>query len=204
MDKNKITKFPKKHPIIFHLLLILVTFLVILYAVLFGVDSFTGHGIYATVPNVKGMTLQEAVSVLEKSDFKWEIADSTYSDSHKPGSIIEQEPKAESNVKPLRTVYLIINATSPRMVTMPKIVDMSYRQGMAMLQGVGFKNIKVETVYSPYKELILDVKVNGRSVESGARFPVDSQVEIHIGNGFEEALPDSLTENADSLLMLME
>lgn len=192
IDKESIKRFPKKHPILFHLLLIVIAFLIIVNVTLFAIDSFTGHGIYAVVPDVKGKTLNEAVVELEKSGFKWEIADSAYSNTYAPGVILDQEPKAESRIKPLRTIYLIRNAVLPREVALPMVVDMSYRQGMAMLQGLGFNEINVKTVSSPYKDLILEIKANGKTVKNGTRVPLNTKIEMSIGSGVEEIIEDSI------------
>ncbi len=192
IDKESIKRFPKKHPIIFHLLLIVIAFLIIVNVTLFAIDSFTGHGIYAVVPDVKGKTLNEAVVELEKSGFKWEIADSAYSNTYAPGVILDQEPKAESRIKPLRTIYLIRNAVLPREVALPMVVDMSYRQGMAMLQGLGFNEINVKTVSSPYKDLILEIKANGKTVKNGTRVPLNTKIEMSIGSGVEEIIEDTI------------
>lgn len=203
MDKKNITGFPKKHPILFHLLLIAITLFVVLYGVLFAIDSFTGHGVYVVVPDVKGKVLTEAVDELAAVGFKYEVTDSAYNDKCPPGTVIDQEPKAASKVKPSRTVYLTMNATSPRLVTVPSVIDMSCRQGMAMLLGLGFKNVKVDTVYSPYKDLILSVKANGNIVNSGSKLPLTAAIEISIGNGMEEVLPDSIADEfADSVAAL--
>lgn len=192
INKERVKAFPRRHPILFNMLLIIVAFLVILYATLFAIDSFTGHGIYETVPNVKGKSLKEAIAELQKYGFKWEVTDSAYSDVYKPGAVMEQEPKANSKVKPLRTIYLSVNATNPRMVTVPMIVDMSCRQGKSMLEGLGFKNVKIETVYSPYKDLILDVKSGDKSVKSVTKLPLNVDITIFIGNGMEEVIPDTM------------
>lgn len=192
IDKESIKRFPKKHPILFHLLLIVIAFLIIVNVTLFAIDSFTGHGIYAVVPDVKGKTLNEAVVELEKSGFKWEIADSAYSNTYAPGVILDQEPKAESRIKPLRTIYLIRNAVLPREVALPMVVDMSYRQGMAMLQGLGFNEINVKTVSSPYKDLILEIKANGKTVKNGTRVPLNTKIEMSIGSGIEEIIEDTI------------
>lgn len=199
MNKDNLKGFAKNHPILFHLLLIVVTFLVLAYATLAMIDVFTGHGEFKTMPNVKGLQLEEAMKVLGKSGFKCEVTDSAYSDTYKPGAIIEQEPKANAKVKPLRTVYLTMNAKYPRVVMLPQIVDMSYRQGISMLEGMGFKDVKVVTVSSPYKELILGVKVNGAEMEAGTRLPLSSKIEITIGNGLEEAESDSVMDVMDEL-----
>lgn len=205
MADLKIKNFIAKHPILFNLLLIMVTFFVLMYGVLMAIDSFTGHGIYTVVPNVEGVSLNEARSTLEAVGFKCEVSDSTYSNNHAPGTVVVQEPKADSKIKPNRTVYLTMNAVSPRMVTLPSIVDMSCRQGLAMLNGLGLKNIKVDTVYSPYKELILAVKVNGKDANPGMRLPLNSRISVFIGNGFGNELPDSVeTENIEDESLVIE
>lgn len=192
MNNGKFKQFIVKHPIIFNLLLIIITFFVLMYGVLFLIDSFTGHGVYSVVPDVKGLSLVEATKQIESAGFKCEIADSTYSDTFAPGMVVDQEPKAESKIKPLRTVYLTMNAVSPKVITVPSIVDMSCRQGIAVLNGIGLKDITVDTVYSPYKDLILSVRANGKEVTPGVRLPQTSKITISIGNGLGEVLPDSI------------
>lgn len=205
MDKkNAIKSFPKKHPILFHLLLIMVVFFVLLYATLCVIDSFTGHGEYVNVPNVKGLALEDAVQKLSEAGFKWEVTDSAYNETYKPGAVIDQEPKEDSRVKPLRTIYITMNAKSPREVVLPYIVDMSYRQGTALLEGLGFKKIEVEEVYSPYKDLILEVKVNGKPMTAGMRLPVTARIEMKVGNGAGEELPDSIEAEFDDSIALFE
>lgn len=192
MADGKIKRIIVKHPILFNLLLIMFTFFVLMYGVLFAIDSFTGHGVYTVVPNVEGESLLKATMELEAAGFKCEVSDSTYSDKHAPGVVVDQEPKAGSKIKPNRTIYLTMNAVMPRMITMPTIVDMSCRQGIAVLNGLGLKDINVDTVYSPYKELILSVRVNGKEVTPGMRLPLTSRISISIGNGVEATLPDSI------------
>ncbi len=192
MSKFNLKKNISKHPILFNLLLIAVTFFVLMYVVLLAIDSFTEHGVYSVVPDVKGTTLTEASKKIEECGFKCEVTDSTYSDTLAPGMIVDQEPKADSKIKPLRTIYLTINAISPRKVTVPSIVDMSCRQGLAILNGLGLKNVSVDTVYSPYKELILSVKTDGKDIIPGSRLPLNSKIVVSIGNGIGEMLPDSI------------
>lgn len=184
--------FSKRHPIIFNAVMIITVGFVIGYIALFAIDIFTGHGEYKTVPDVKNLPLREAIQKLEEAGFKWEISDSTYNDAYKPGVIIEQDPKANTNVKALRTIYLTMNAMYPRLVTLPSLSELSYRQGRSMLEGMGFKNIIVDTVASPYKELILSVTANGKAVEAGTRLPLSAQIRLTIGDGSEEEMSDSL------------
>lgn len=199
MDKKKIIGFPKNHPILFNLLLIVVAFLVLVNIVLFAIDGFTGHGEYVVVPELKGKTLNAAELEIRENGFKCEIADSTYNNSYEPGAVVDQEPKSNSKVKANRTIYLTINAVMPRKVAFPKVLDMSSRQGRAVLEGLGFKNIRIDTVASPYKELIVGVSADGKEVIPGERLPLTVPVVLSIGSGGMEVVADSLA--TDSLMM---
>lgn len=201
LTKEIIKNFPQKHPILFHIMLISITFCVVVYGVLLVIDSFTRHGEYEVVPQVEGVSLQKAIEQLENKGLRWEITDSAYSDVLEPGAVLAQEPVANSKVKPHRVVYLTVNATSPRMVGVPNVIDMSMRQGKAILEGLGFKNIAVVSVSSPYKELILDVKANGKSVKKGLQLPLSAQLELSVGSGVEEILVDSIEAESQDLLL---
>lgn len=196
MDKKKIKDFPKKYPILFHLMLIIISFIIIMYGVLFAVDSFTGHGEYVIVPELKGKSLGEAELITRDLGFKCEVTDSTYNDSFERGAVVDQEPKANSKVKPRRTIYLTTNAIMPRKVAFPQVLDMSCRQGRAVLEGLGFKNIKIDTVSSPYKELIVGVKVEGKDAVPGERLVLASSIVLSIGNGLQDVQTDSLMNDS--------
>ena len=73
-----------------------------------------------------------------------------------------------------------------------------------MLKGLGFKKIEVEEVYSPYKDLILEVKVNGKPMTAGMRLPVTARIEMKVGNGAGEELPDSIEAEFDDSIALFE
>ena len=199
MNKRKLLGFPKRYPILFNLMLIVISFLVLVYVVLLSIDAFTDHGEYVVVPDLKGKSLNEAELDVRDVGFKCEITDSTYNDNFDRGAIVDQEPKTNSKVKANRTIYLTINAFMPRKVSFPRVIDMSCRQGRAVLEGLGFKNIKVDTVSSPYKELIIDVKVDGRTVMPGERLPLLTPINLSVGSGGEDVKAD--TVGVDSLFV---
>ncbi len=183
----------KKSPILVHFIIILLTAFVAIYITLALIDIFTEHGEYKVVPNVKNMPLNKAVSILEKDGFKWEISDSIYTDARKPGDVVEQNPKADAKVKSSRTIYISINALSPRMITFPNILDISERQAQALLIGQGFKNIRIESVQSPFKGLVMGAKINGLPIAAGKTIPASSTITVVVGNGEE------MNESTDSL-----
>ncbi len=117
-----------------------------LVAVVLGVLIFQGLGIYTRhgssieVPDVVSMPADEATKTLEKFGFKVEIVDSLYDlpvnlkDKNIDfGDVIMQNPKANEKVKKGRRFYLMIRTSTPPMVEMPNLVDLSLRQAVSIL-----------------------------------------------------------------------
>lgn len=166
----------------------------ILFAVLLGVGllagvyfwlrSYTQHGVEVEVTDVRGMVVAEAQPLLAAQELQLVVIDSTYTDKVPFGTIVDQDPKPFSHAKHGRAVYVTINATTKRKVPMPNLQDMSYRQAETTLRGLG---LNVDTVYdykpSEYRDLVLDVKVNGVSVKPGTKLPVGTRVRLVVGKG---------------------
>lgn len=150
---------------------------------LFMTNILTRHGKNEIVPDVKGIELNEAIAMLERHNLKVEIIDSTYVKGKPLGTVLEQNPIPESKVKPKRTVYLIINSTAVRKLPAPNLQDLSLRQGEAMLESMGMKVAKIEYAPSEYRDLILEVKYQGRKLEPGTKIPEGSALVIVAGNG---------------------
>ena len=201
MDNKNNNKqgFARKHPILINLVAICITFIVICIIAMIGLSIFTEHGKYKNVPDVRRLPVRDAVMRIENAGFKCEITDSTYNDSYPLGSVIEQDPKANAQAKSVRTVYLSVNASSPRLVALPGLNDQSVRQCESTLLGLGFKNISINRIQSPYKDLILDVQADGKRVTSGSKLPLSARITLIVGDGNEVILsPDSIDNSAMS------
>lgn len=189
--------FVKRHPILFNLILMGIAACAIVWVAMLYLDVWTEHGKYVDVPQVKGLPYNEAVSKLDALGFNVELSDSVYDGATKPGTVLEQSPRVNARVKPNRTIYLTINAFSPKMVTVPNLSDMSLRQAQSILQGLGIRSVKVNTVLSEYKDLVLGAKFNGVTLHAGARIPTSATVTLDVGDGYVSA-DDSLA--VDSVL----
>lgn len=184
----------RKFPILFNLLIIIiVAFLGIVIANL-SLAIFTKHGEYNVVPSVEKFSYSDAIDRLHEDGFKVEISDSVFRDDVKPGFVVEQNPKADSKVKPGRVVYLIINAVNPKQVTINNIEGISLRQGKAVLEGLGFKDKNIKVVYrlGKYENLIQSVRVDGKKVRPGQRVPINSMIVLEVSDGRVDRLTDSL------------
>lgn len=183
---KQIATFFRNHPIIANLIYIIVTACIILWLTLIWLDAWTGHGDYREVPNVKGLTYDKALLLLEENDLQAVLSDSIFSNDVVPGQIVDQVPNSGAKVKPERAVYVTINAYSPRTVTMPNLTDISLRQARSIIEGLGIKKINIVEVPSEYKDLVMCVKYNGLPISAGMRVPVTASLTIEVGRGYEE------------------
>lgn len=187
-------EFFKKHPIIKTLVQMVIVFFLLIAITLYGLKLYTRHGKAVLVPDVKAMALPDALRILDREGFRYDIIDSLFVDEAVPGTIVEQTPAGGSKVKEGRIVYLSINAYSPRMITCPKVADMSMRQALSTLESRGLTDIKVQEVPSEYPDLALGLQYRGETLEAGDKIPAGSTVTLLVGNGMPETYSDSTFE----------
>ena len=191
---EKLMEFFKKHPIIKTLVQMVIVFFLLIAITLYGLKLYTRHGKAVLVPDVKAMALPDALRILDREGFRYDIIDSLFVDEAVPGTIVEQTPAGGSKVKEGRIVYLSINAYSPRMITCPKVADMSMRQALLSLESRGLTDIKVQEVPSEYPDLALGLQYRGETLEAGDKIPAGSTVTLLVGNGMPETYSDSTFE----------
>ena len=162
----------------------IVVLAIILVILLIWLRGYTQHGVEVEVADVRGLVSEEAEPMLAEQGLVMVVIDSTYSDKVPFGTIVEQDPKPNSHAKHGRAVYVTINATTKRQVVMPNLQDISYRQAETTLRGLG---LRVDSVYdyepSMYRDLVLDVKCNGVSVQPGEKLAVGTKVRLVVGFG---------------------
>ena len=167
-----------------NLVLAFVVSIAILVGLIVYLKDYTQHGVEVEVEDVRGLVEAEAAPLLEAQGLRLIVVDSTYSDKVPFGTIVEQDPKPMSHAKHGRAVYVTINATTRRQVTMPDLQDMSYRQAETTLRGLG---LQVDTIYeyepSEYKDLVLDVKKGEESLSPGTKVAVGTLVRLVVGQG---------------------
>ena len=156
---------------------------IILLLLVWFMGLWTNHGKEEVVPDVKGLFIDNAVEVLEKSSLTFSIADSIFDTTRVAGTVIEQNPHPMSRVKPGRTVYLTIVAFNPKMVTVPDIVNSSSRQAQSILNGMGIRNITIKYEPSEYPDLVLGVLSDNKNLKPGTRIPINAKVVLIVGQG---------------------
>lgn len=190
-----------KHPVIANLLIIIILAVLGVLLAYVSLALFTKHGENDVVPRVENMSYTQAVNILHDQGFNVDIRDSLYKEDVKPGYVIEQFPKANSVVKPGRKIFLYINAVHPKEVVIDEnrntaeyaLRGVSFRQGLARLEELGFKNIKVVKVLGE-NDRIVKITANGQTVRNMQKVPVNARIIIEVSDGRLTALRDSLYE----------
>jgi len=164
---------------------VIVLLIVLFWGAFRWLDSYTNHGKLIIVPDLYGLSEQEAEQILTHKDknLRYEIIDSIFVKGKKAGAIMEQNPEAGSIVKKERKIYLIINARSPRKVILPDLRDVSLRQAEAIITSMGLKIGDYEYVPSEYKDLVQDVKYGNRIAAPGTRITEGASVTLLVGKG---------------------
>ena len=166
-----------------NMLIALLIVIVILTVVVLSLKSYTDHGHEIEVPQVTGLYEQEAKSLLSESGLQLEIIDSTFSSKVPLGTIVEQNPVAESHVKSGRVIYVVVNASVKKQVVLPELHDVSYRQATNILRQLGLDIDSVVYEPSEYRDLVLDLRVEDRSLETGDKITEGTKVIMVVGQG---------------------
>lgn len=156
----------------------------LLFGLILWLKNYTQHGVEIEVSDVRGMLVNDAEPLLTAQGLRMIVVDSTYSDKFPLGTIVDQDPQPMSHAKNGRMVYVTINATTRRLVTMPNLQDMSYRQAQTTLRSMG---LNVDSVFeyrpSAYRDLVLEIKSGGVPVVPGEKLEVGTRVRLVVGYG---------------------
>lgn len=144
---------------------------------------YTRHNVTARVPDVQGQTFEEAAGMLAKRDLIAIVIDSVYTDELPKGSVVDQDPDAGRDVKPGRKVYLVLNASQPKMIDMPKLVDLSKRQAISVLEIIGLKVRELQYKPDPCVDCVIAQLYKGVPIEPDARIRRGEAITLVLGGG---------------------
>jgi len=161
----------------------LVSVMVVL-AVLQWLKSSTHHGEFVEVPDLAKLSVIEMRDVIEKADLRYEVLDSAnFNPDYPRFSIIEQNPPAGNKVKRNRKIYVTVNPSGYKKVTVPKIIQVTRRNATSMLRAVGLDVERVTYIDQLGKDMVYYVKYKGKRINEGDKVPKTSKIELVCGNG---------------------
>lgn len=151
--------------------------------ILFIFRIITRHGKEIVVPNVVGMTMQEAKKVARDHHVRIKISDSTYVPKMQKGVIYRQNPAPGSNVKKGRRVIVIVNSIIPKLSKVPNVVGQPLRQAQGNLNSAKFRVGKL--IYTPdiATNNVIAQLYKGKPITPGTEIPSESEIDLEVGLG---------------------
>lgn len=182
-----------------------VALVVILTSLYVGLRYYTRHGEGKPVPNLKGLSIENAVELLTSEGLKYQV-DSIFMLDKKPGLVLEQDPDPNTNVKTNRMIYLTIVSSQTPNVNFPDIENKTFVEAKATLENYGLK-LGDTTYHSDIaRDAVLGFTYAGQPLQVGQKIPKGSKIDLILGDGngaSEVQLPDlvglTLSEAAFSL-----
>lgn len=165
----------------------------------FSLSFYTRHGEGIPVPTVKGLSIDQAMSLLKDQGFGYQV-DSIYVPGKSPGTIVEQDPEAGTNVKAGRVIYLTMVTRLSPPVALPDLTDQNYMEAVATLQNYGLE-VGDTTTKPDIANHILEVHFAGQIIKPGTKIPKGSKLDLVIGNGqgaSEVDIPDLVNQDLDA------
>lgn len=144
----------------------------------------TRHGVNKDVPNFIGATVEQAEGMARKGRLQIIVNDSLYVPMYAGGVILEQRPSAgKDKVKSGRKIYVTINASKQKSVTIPYVAGYSLRQAKSNLLAAGLDVERLEYVKDIATNYVIDQKYRGElmKADSAVLAPIGSKVTLVVG-----------------------
>lgn len=174
-------------PVVFsrYVVVSVITFLT-LVTLLYGLMNFvvmplyTRHNAGISVPDVRGLLVEDAEDVLVDRGLDVRRVVSQYVPSFRRNAVVEQDPKPNAVVKPGRRVYLRVNSGSVPMVVVPTLYDLSIRQARNSLlaEKLTMGAVLRDSMPSPYRNT-----VTRQDPAPGDSVAVGTAIDIWISSG---------------------
>ncbi|MEW4924928.1 PASTA domain-containing protein [Algibacter sp. 2305UL17-15] len=166
------------------LALALIAIVVLCFLMLKWLKSTTNHGEFETVPNLTGKSISVAEMELKENNLVMQIQDSAnFNPDYPKFSVIEQEPVSGTKVKEDRKIYLTLNPSGYRKILVPDLRERTFRQAKPNLEALGFQVGKITYVDNLGKDIVLQLRYDGKPISPGEKLPKTSKIDLVLGNG---------------------
>jgi eukaryotic-like serine/threonine-protein kinase len=155
----------------------------ILIILIIWLNIYTRHGQSRPVPEVRGLSINEAKAVAAKNRMRFQVIDSVYTAFVPRGCVAEQIPLPGHRVKRGRMIKVTINAFSPEMVAVPDLVGLPRRQALSLLETAGLQPGQLNYVPDLTVDFVLKQTLHGRQVSPGDSVQKGMVIDLVLGRG---------------------
>ena len=149
------------------------------------------------VPDLKGMTVEQATEKLDKLKLLIEVGDEVSSSEYDEGEIVSQEPNPEMTVKEGYTITVNISKGVVKEGTIPNVVNRTAADAKFMLESYGYKQ---GTVSPENSDMPKDVVIR-QTPEAGTKADPGTVVDlvVSLGSAVEQvSMPDLMGKDIDT------
>ena len=144
-------------------------------------NLLTNHNRVIAVPDLTGMTVEDAGRAASSAGVKIDILDSVFVKRMARGAVFSQNPKAGAKVKRGRRIQLTINSVMARKVRMPNLVGYSMRQAKAELNAKGLNLGKLIYVNDIATNNVLRQIYRNNDIRTGTSIVSGSDIDLQVG-----------------------
>ena len=175
--------------------------LVAFFLVNFALKSYTRHGERITVSNFVDMTVEDSREAAQRQQLRVQVLDSVWVGQQDEQLVLEQSPRAASEVKQDRTIYLTVSKVLPPEVLLPQFKDYGYDyvRYAQMLEGLDVKASILKEVFDPKQApgTILYFNIDGKKytdadLADGIKLPKGTELSFVITEKQSNVLLPSL------------
>lgn len=150
------------------------------------------------VPDVVNMTVVEAQAALEEKGFEVELEE-RYGNAVKPGTVMEQSPKAGEKRKQGSTIYLTISKGA-ELKTVPEIIGMSLSKAENLLKDEGYAIGKITKKFDSSKTVGIVLEQFPKAMDKA---PKGSKINLVVNEG-EKRVPNVVGQKLATAKQLLE
>ncbi len=136
------------------------------------------------VPDVVGLTLEDADTLLTASGFAYQIAKEIETEDFEPGTIMHQDPKAAIEVRTTREILLTMSK-EPEKTVVPNVVGLEERKALIALEN---RNLGVKVAYEYSDGHVPIGQVLRQDPMPLSSVPLDTPVLVYISKGKQPGL----------------
>lgn len=165
-----------------NLLIAVISSLALLLVIFYSLNFYTRHGEGLPVPKLKGLSVENAIDLLESKGFRYQI-DSVYLMDKEPGMVVEQDPDPNTNVKINRTIYLTIITRLAPNINFPDIDGKTFLEARSILNNYGLKLGDTTYTSDVARDVVLSISFKGNTITTDQQIPKGSKVDLVLGDG---------------------
>ena len=180
-----IVQFLKSKSFFKHVAIAIVSLLLVIFFLKFWLGVTTNHEQKIQVPELHKMSISEVQKKLDELNLDFKVIDSaSYNPEYPKRSVIEQSPEAGDFVKEKRKIYLTLNPSKYRDITIPDLNGRTKRQAISQLNAIGLiVGAKYTYVKDIGKDVVRGLRYNGKIVNANDKLPKNTIVELVLGDG---------------------